>query len=57
MGFKLGPQTGARDGSKEFRANTRLRGLDTGSRYDDEAKAAKKAAKAAARAEKKARKK
>lgn len=36
MGFRLGPQTGAGDGNKEFKAQTRHRG--TGSNWKAEEK-------------------
>ena len=54
--MRLGPQTGARDGMREIKAVTELRGLRTGSRANDETKRAKAAAKKQARLEKAAQK-
>ena len=51
--MRLGPQTGARDGMREIKAVTELRGLRTGSRVNDEEK---RRAAAAKKAEKLARK-
>lgn len=55
--MKFGPQTGARDGGKEFREVSNLSGLDTGSRAFDEEKKAKAKARLAKREAKQARKK
>lgn len=54
--MRFGPQTGAGDGNKEFKAQTQFRGLKTGSNWKAEEQKARRDAAKARRAEKRAEK-
>jgi hypothetical protein len=55
--MRIGPQTGARDGGREFKADTKGRGMQTFSNWKGEDQARKKAEKKAAALAKKQAKK